>query len=64
MYLLIEGHRLLNLDLVSMVEMNNRTKTATVWERGVNVASDSRIVYRHFSNEESVQVLELPAEEV
>jgi len=56
----VEGHKILNLDLVEVVEMNHRTKKATAWNAGVNIVVDSSILYRLYK---TVRLLDVPPEE-
>ena len=56
MFLEIEGDKLLNIDLVDVVELNHQKMSATLWSGGVNVSSESKIAYRYF--------MQLPAEKL
>jgi hypothetical protein len=58
--LVLEDQRIVNLDLVSIVEMDHRKKTATIWDSGVRTHSDSHILYRYYAAQEKIQ---LPPEE-
>lgn len=51
-YLRLEDNRLLNVELISIVEPHPRSKTASVWDGGVNVVSESSVVYRFFYEHE------------
>jgi hypothetical protein len=59
MFLKIEGGRLLNLDLVTLVEPHPRN-TASVWDGGVNIVAESRIVHRYFFGGEHGLAEEFP----
>lgn len=58
----LEGHLIVNLDLVSIVEMDHRKKVATIWDSGVRTHSDSHILYRFFNEAEKVKLA--PEEEI
>ena len=58
MWLKIEGHRMVNVTLVDVVEFKHRhpdkpgdpvTGTATLWSGGVNIVSDSTAAFEYFS---------------
>ncbi len=57
----LEDHRLLNVELVTVVQMNHRYKVASVWDAGVVTVADSHILYRYYL---SLEKIEMPAEEV
>lgn len=42
--------RLLNLDLVEVVEMDRNRKSATIYNKGSIVVADSAILYRYYSS--------------
>jgi hypothetical protein len=61
MWLKIEGGRMLNLDLITMVEPH-KGGTATVWDGGVNIVPESRVVYRYFYGGEHDLAAKFPPE--
>ena len=65
MWIKIEGHRIVNLDLVEIMELHHTRKTATVWNCGVNVAADSHVLYRYFTEMLApADVVNLPEEKI
>lgn len=54
MWLQVENGSIINLDLISRVEMNHRKREATLYEAGIVAASDSVIAYEHFAHSDSV----------
>ncbi len=59
--LVLEDQRIVNLDLISIIEMDHRRKTATIWDSGVRTHSDSHILYRFYAAQEKTV---LPEEEI
>ncbi len=57
MWLMLENGTLVNLELVSRVELNHHKGEATLINQGVNEHTDSRVAYEHFMGHESIQRL-------
>jgi hypothetical protein len=55
MWLMLENGTLVNLELVSRVELNHQKREATLINQGVNEHTDSRIAYEHFMGHESIE---------
>ena len=51
MFLKIEGGAIINIDLISRVDINDMKKVATVWDSGIVLCHDSKIVYDFFQQE-------------
>jgi hypothetical protein len=60
MHLELEDGRIVNVELITVLEMDHRRKNATVWDAGVRTISDSHILYRYFAAQQKIT---LPPEE-
>ena len=54
MWLMLENGTLVNMELVSRVELNHQKREATLINQGVNEHTDSRMAYDHFMTHESI----------
>lgn len=58
MFLKAEGERIVNVELIDMVEFKHSKKQATLWSAGVPVLSDSELAYVYFADNEDILVKE------
>lgn len=54
MWLMLENGTVVNLDLVSRVELNHQKREAHLINQGVNEHTDSHIAYEYFMTHESI----------
>jgi hypothetical protein len=63
MFIKIEGNQLINLDLISRIEMSDKNREAKLYNAGVYEA-DSKIVYEYMNNPLNADLLMVPANRI